>query len=1173
MHSPRSIDEDARRRFESAWRVNRPRPIEELLGPPDDPSYLPTLEELVQIELEFRWRASRADSALPGPRIEEYLERFPALRELEVVARLIEEECFIRHRFGDRPEIAEYRRRFGEGGPDDRRFDSIVLRAASGRELEQAHNAAQVGPYRVDDPFAKGGFGLVFAAEDSSLERTVALKQLNAKIAADPDCRRRFLAEARIAAHLEHPGVIPVYALHDPGCGEPFYTMKLVKGETLAEAIQRVHKHAPDQMERIRLLHTFLSVARTMAFAHSRGVIHRDLKPANIVLGAYGETIILDWGLAKHLIDPEPPTQAGQLSPDAQLTQAGSVLGTPVYMSPEQASGDVAAVDQRSDVYALGCLLYELSTGQRAHQGSSSREVIDNVVQAEIIPPRKLVPSIPRALEAICQKAMAPSREHRYADAEGLAQDLELLLADLPVSAYRESPLERLQRWSRRHRRILTTAAACLLLLTIGASFAAVAIDRQRRRAEQAEGQALAEQAATARALERAREQLHVATVNRADAAWRAGKLEEAARLLEECPEEHRLWAWKLVKQRVHGERLAFAGHHGPVADACFSPDGAWVASAGGAGDQAAELLIFSANDGRLRQVVTGHTGWISALDFSPDGKWLLAAGGPRVPLSFNRFGPGASGEALLIDPEQGRIVRLLPDPGGYVHAVRFSPDGSTFALATSTELRIFDAVSLEQRHASRFTPDNWRIPSIEYDPQGDHILLMDGGPQARLLQVESGQWQARPDHALRPGGGIGFSQGGDLYPVIDSSSFARTGQNRDLRLNSLSGFPERSLTGHQVSITAAAFSPADHFVASASVDGSVRIFGLRDGQVFDVIHAHGEGPTALRYDHSGDRLVTAGADGLVKLWDCRAPQGRRRLLPFPKSGAIGLAFSPGGDRLVDSELRVFDCDTGELVLDLNSFEDQPAYFQSLAWSGDGSTIAAVRQVVNADETVVVSLFDAASGAKLFHLDTGLAGAVAAHFLPDGRLAVAGRSGIIRLFEIGGRRRQLDLPRVDRLIQFTPTPTGDALITVADDRAVRVIDLERGEIVRTVERAHLAGIGAVAVAPDGRSFATGSADGAVKLWDTATGELKYTYTGHEQHVIGLGFTPDGRRLISASVDHTARVLDPRSGREILAFPVGDDPEAGLACMALSPDGRLLAIGSRSVQLHLTAQAD
>jgi eukaryotic-like serine/threonine-protein kinase len=495
------LDEIARRRFESAWRAGHPEPIESLLPPPDDPKYLATLEELVHIELEFTWksRQSSADGKVPGAlrsvTIEEYLVRFPRLNEPSVLLRLLQQEHLVRQQFGDRPCVDDYRRRFPDLVLAGRKLEDVLpsIQPEARASIAEPEPGTRLGQYRLRLEHARGGFGLVWRAEDEVLGREVALKQLSGILVADDDYRRRFVGEARIAAQLQHPGIVPVYSLGDEDGENPYYTMKLVSGQTLGEAIRRFHTEPREAGERalehLRLLNSFLAVARAMAYAHSRGVIHRDLKPDNILLGDYGETVILDWGLAKVLAKgaaAETAAPAPVSSPSAaDATQFGTLVGTPAYLSPEQAAGQIEDVDERSDIYCLGTVLYHLLTGRPPFRGASPGEVVELVRTSRPPRPRAIAPAIPRPLEAICMRAMAPRPAERYPDAGLLARDLERYLADEPVGAYREGMLERLGRWARRHRTGVVSGSISLLLILLAAVAGLVLWQRELQRRDQ----------------------------------------------------------------------------------------------------------------------------------------------------------------------------------------------------------------------------------------------------------------------------------------------------------------------------------------------------------------------------------------------------------------------------------------------------------------------------------------------------------------------------------------------------------------------------------------------------------------------------------------------------------------------------------------------------------------
>jgi serine/threonine protein kinase/Flp pilus assembly protein TadD len=330
---------------------------------------------------------------------------------------------------------------------------------------------------------AMGGQGEVLVARHQELDRLVALKRIR------PDrihehARRRFLREAAITARLQHPGIVPVYATGQDRDG-PFYTMPLVEGQTLQEAIAAFHGDEALRRDPGRgslkfrgLLQRFIAVCETIAYAHDQGITHRDLKPSNIILGAYGETLVMDWGLAKSFkgdrTGPETDGDAPSPSPSPDaLTATGAVLGTPRYMSPEQARGEPAG--PASDVFSLGLVLYEVLTGRPVFDSDSFRgpDPLRAVREVAITPPRKHDARLSPALEAVCVKALAADPANRYPTARALGADIERWLADEPVSAWREPPWIRARRWMRRHRTAVSAgAAAAFSVIVFGAGVA-----------------------------------------------------------------------------------------------------------------------------------------------------------------------------------------------------------------------------------------------------------------------------------------------------------------------------------------------------------------------------------------------------------------------------------------------------------------------------------------------------------------------------------------------------------------------------------------------------------------------------------------------------------------------------------------------------------------------------
>jgi tetratricopeptide (TPR) repeat protein/tRNA A-37 threonylcarbamoyl transferase component Bud32 len=348
--------------------------------------------------------------------------------------------------------------------------------------------------YTLSRLHAEGGLGKVWVARDTDLNRDVALKEIRADRTTVPEASLRFLKEAQITGQLEHPNIVPVYELgRRPEDDQPFYTMRFVRGQTFRDAIAAHHEKRqagqPDTLGQQKLLSAMVLVCQAMAYAHSRGVIHRDLKPENVVLGAFGEVVVLDWGLAKIVDQPpdasEHDVATVRLSQDTRVQATHGIIGTPAYMAPEQAEGRHELVDARTDVYGLGAILFELLTGHTPVEGSTVEEVLRRVAGQDSRRPRDLVPRVPRALDAICARALAKMRGERYQSASELADDLQRWLADEPVRAYPDPLSARLFRWARRHRTLVAGTAALLTTAVAGLSVGLVLIERERGRTEQ----------------------------------------------------------------------------------------------------------------------------------------------------------------------------------------------------------------------------------------------------------------------------------------------------------------------------------------------------------------------------------------------------------------------------------------------------------------------------------------------------------------------------------------------------------------------------------------------------------------------------------------------------------------------------------------------------------------
>ena len=335
--------------------------------------------------------------------------------------------------------------------------------------------------YRVLTHLATGGHGQIHIAQDASLQREVAIKSLRPEYGIDSESNRRLLCEAAVTGRLNHPGIVPVHSTGTDDNGKNFYSMQLISGQTLRQSLCEFHSReylnkGHRRLEFVRLIRHFIAVCDTIDYAHSQDVIHRDIKPDNILIGEFGETFVVDWGLAS--VAPVDQTPAGG---DDLSTRNGQIMGTQGYMSPEQLQGKTAG--RASDIFSLGATLYSLLTGQKPYQTKPYDRNIESVFDS-IPAPRKLAATVAPALSSICMKALATKPECRYEGVREMANDIQCWLVDEPVSAHHESAKERIVRWIRRNKNIVAVLSGILLVAAIAFAISTLLVYREKNKTE-----------------------------------------------------------------------------------------------------------------------------------------------------------------------------------------------------------------------------------------------------------------------------------------------------------------------------------------------------------------------------------------------------------------------------------------------------------------------------------------------------------------------------------------------------------------------------------------------------------------------------------------------------------------------------------------------------------------
>jgi eukaryotic-like serine/threonine-protein kinase len=1012
---------------------------------------------------------------------------------------------------------------------DDESPDSIRLLLADGTTA--APLLRELGDYELLEELGHGGMGVIFKARQRSLDRIVALKVIRAGSLARPDDIARFRTEAAAAARLQHPNIVAIYEVGEHA-GQPFYSMEFVPGRSLA---QELLQGPCTPREAARLLQT---VAQAIHFAHQRGILHRDLKPSNILLDARRHPRVADFGLAK------------LLHSDSELTVSGAVIGSPHYMSPEQADGRSAKAGPSSDVYSLGAILYELLTGRPPFSAPTPLETMKLVAGQEPIPPRALNPALPLDLDTLCLKCLAKEPSARCASAQEFADELGRFLRDEPIHARRVTPLERGWRWCRRKPAL---AALGAVLVVAPAAIIAVLLAMGNR---------------VSRERNRSVAQLYAADVSLAGralseqdygTAWRALSAHLPTSVGAPVSSEQLGFEWRWLWQRAQGDaRKAFAAHLSLVNMITYSPDGRFVVSASSDGtaklwDSEREECLRTFEQPGDPAHLHAYSDQSIELDsplqtlsasFSADGRtlligssrlilWDLATGQPRwsLPTSELRCSVCSPTDASLalarrvyqptnlvfVDIASGRPSALFTNCRA--DAVCFTPDGRQFARWDRETHRLWLQTVPTGSVAASFDTGRTYVIALAAAPDGQ--TLAAGNMTQGTIELFDVKTQSR---AGQLGGGTGRLRTIAISP--DGRWLASGGFDQAIHIWDLSTRREvRQLHGHRAAIWSLAFSPDSRRIASGGYDGTVRFWDVAPSDpappltnVFGV----------FAFSPTGDRLLTQGTNGHARLWELA---NRRLVMEWSTPIFAGASF------VLSGELLLASTESSNLSACVRSFDfaasggaapvflrDVPSPCSAITLSSDGVLAATGHQ----DGTV--ALWDAHSGRLLresarefrnvtpfipptevnaLALSGDLQSLAAATFNPVGV-----RTWSLPTWRRRGSRWFGSIYPVSLAIsadgsRIATSGTGQGLSVNIWDATLRTREMNL--------RGHLDVPTAIAFSTDGHTLATGGADGLLKLWHLDTQRevaiLLKLETGSQ--FVTVIFSPDGAWLAAA----------------------------------------------------------
>ena len=997
----------------------------------------------------------------------------------------------------------------GPGQGDEALAETLHLRipkfdaAASPREANAAAPTEQGAPlslsdlkkiryfgdYELLEEVARGGMGTVFKARQTTLNRIVALKLISAGVLASPDAVKRFNTEAAAAARLDHPNIVPIYEIGEHEC-QPYFSMAFIDGPTLGQAL------GGRPMPARRAAQLLITVARAVQFAHQHGVLHRDLKPGNILLDAQGEPHLTDFGLAR------------VIQQDSVLTHTNVVMGTPAYMSPEQARGDAQGVTTAVDVYGLGAVLYEALTGTPPFGGGTSLATIRQVLEQEPRRPSIFNAEVDRDLETICLKCLEKEPGRRYGSAEAFLEELERWLRREPILARPSSPWEKIGKWVRRKPALAAASGTALLLLLIVAIGSPIAVVRIRR------------------AQERSEQNLYVAGVRLASQALEEHDLVGARLRLQgmlNSPKQRAMrgWEWRYLMSQCHGDELATIGRHeAGIAAVVFSPDDQTVIAIGEDGVvklwdvmTGKEAGSWQAHTNLLhhRRDMTGHS-----LALSPDGL-TLATG-------------GADGQIHLWDLASRQRVAQMGSLSGWVNGLAFSRDGRMLAGGCSEEVGLWSLTNRPPRQTAHWPA---KIPlafGVAFSADDKHLIVGGFLDSLHCWDISN------PEIPLK----FPCFKGSSAPAVVSPDGkwlAASAPDDPSVRLWNLeTGQPSPALGARGVDYICFTFSPDSRVLAAGLRSGEIILWDTAGQREPVTLVGHEELVHSLAFTHNGTRLVSASADNTLRLWDASMKPHREPVMQHG-TAALGVRFSPNSRYLASSASESGKAD-GTHKLNPRTLKLWER--KGKVWDEAAEAVVVAKSTGDYESDISFSPSGKIVGVSSYS-------SLRFQAVPDLQLITNIASGNLPAFSDDGRT---------------------LLHTVIEDeperyRLVRRDSPTAPEIVIGEQPGHPT---ALAVSPDGSLAASSTelSDGAIDLWQVRQRRQLTPLKGHALRVVFLTFSPDGKTLASASWDGKLGLWEVASQRN-LGLLRGHNGE--VSCAAFSPDGRTIVTSGRDATLR------